>query len=265
MADTVLYAAEGGVATLTLNRPKVVNAINAEMVEDLMAALDRVERDPALRVVVLKGAGNGFMAGGDITFFTDLTALPPAERQARFERFIERVHPLIVRLRRLPQPVVASVHGAVAGFGMSLLMAADLAVASAESVFTLAYVRLGTSPDGGSTFFLPRHVGSKRAMEIALLGDRFDATKALQWGLVNEVVPAGELASRTASLAERLAQGPAAALAATKRLLARSLDATLETQLQSEAEGFAGCTATPDFVEGVAAFIAKRPPRFGGV
>jgi 2-(1,2-epoxy-1,2-dihydrophenyl)acetyl-CoA isomerase len=160
--------------------------------------------------------------------------------------------------------VIASVHGAVAGFGMSLLMAADLALASAESVFTLAYVRLGTSPDGGSTFFLPRHVGSKRAMEIALLGDRFDAAKALQWGLVNEVVPAAELGPRTAALAERLSQGPAAALAATKRLLARSLDATLETQLQAEAEGFAQCTATPDFVEGVAAFIGKRPPRFGG-
>jgi 2-(1,2-epoxy-1,2-dihydrophenyl)acetyl-CoA isomerase len=242
----------------------VVNAINAEMVEDLMAALDRIERDPELRAVVLKGAGNGFMAGGDITFFTDLTTMSPAERQARFERFIERVHPLIVRLRRLPQPVLASVHGAVAGFGMSLLMAADLAVASTESVFTLAYVRLGTSPDGGSTFFLPRHVGSKRAMEIALFGDRFDAATALEWGLVNQVVPAAELASRTAALAERLAQGPAAAMATTKRLLARSLDNPLEAQLQAEAEGFARCTATPDFVEGVGAFIAKRPPRFGG-
>jgi 2-(1,2-epoxy-1,2-dihydrophenyl)acetyl-CoA isomerase len=263
MTDTVLYQSTGGVTTLTLNRPKVMNAIDRTMVEDMMAALDRVEADARARVLVLKGSGNGFMAGGDITFFTEITTLPPAERQQRFERFIEGVHPLIVRLRRLPQPVIASVHGAVAGFGMSLMMACDLALATADSIFTLAYIRLGTSPDGGSTFALPRHVGAKRAMEIALFGDRFDAATAERWGLVNWVVPAAELGARTEALAERLAAGPAAAQAATKRLLQGSLDRTLETQLQAEAEGFAGCTATRDFVEGVAAFIAKRPPRFG--
>ena len=139
--------------------------------------------------------------------------------------------------------MIASVHGACAGIGMSLMMACDLAVAAEGSVFTLAYVHLGVSPDGGSTFFLPRHVGAKRAMEIAMLGDRFDAAKAL---------------------ARRLAQGPADALAATKRLLNRSFDAPLPAQLQAEAESFASCAATEDFNEAVAAFIAKRPPRFGG-
>jgi len=264
MNDTVLYASEGGVVTLTLNRPKVLNAIDTAMREALEAALDRIETDGAVRVVVIRGAGGGFMAGGDIKFFTEITPLPPAERSRRFEQFIHHVHPLIVRLRRLRPPLVASVHGPVAGFGMSLLMACDLAIAADDSVYTLAYCHIGTSPDGGSTFFLPRTLGMKRAMEVALLGERFDAKTALAWGLVNWVVPSAELAERTAALAKRLAGGPAQAYAGTKRLLNQSLGNALETQLQAEAESFSGCAGTADFVEGVAAFIAKRPPRFGG-
>jgi len=262
MNDTVLLATDGPIATLTLNRPQVLNAINREMVEGLAAALDRVEASPELRVVILRGAGNGFMAGGDIKFFTELTGLAATERRRQFERFIEVVHPTILRLRRLRQPVIASVHGACAGIGMSLMMASDLAIAAEGSVFTLAYVHLGVSPDGGSTFFLPRHVGAKKAMEIALLGDRFDAANALALGLVNEVVPAAALGERTTALARRLAQGPADALAGTKRLLNRSFDAPLPVQLQAEAESFASCAATGDFTEAVAAFIEKRPPRF---
>ena len=263
MNDTVLYESQAGIATLTFNRPKVLNALDAGMREGLELALDRVEADPALRVVVLRGAGGGFMAGGDIKFFTEITALPPAERTRRFEKFIHHVHPTIVRMRRLRVPLVASVHGPVAGIGMSFLMACDLAIAAEDSFYTLAYCHLGTSPDGGSTFFLPRHVGSKKAMEIALLGDRFDAATALRLGLVNEVVPSAELDRRVGELAMRLARGPAAAYAATKRLLNQSATASLETQLQGEAESFAACTATADFVEGVAAFIGKRPASFG--
>jgi 2-(1,2-epoxy-1,2-dihydrophenyl)acetyl-CoA isomerase len=263
MSDAVLLGIEGAVATVTLNRPKVLNAINGEMTEALMGVLDRVEGDARLRVVILKGAGNGFMAGGDIKFFTEIVGLAPSERRARFERFIHNVHPLILRLRRLRQPVVASVHGPCAGFGMSLLMATDLAIAAEESFFTLAYIHLAVSPDGGSTFALPRHVGAKKAMEIALLGDRFDAATAQTLGLVNWVVPGASLSARTAALAERLAQGPAEAQAQTKRLLNRSLDTTIETQLQAELEAFAGCTTTADFPEAVAAFVEKRPPRFG--
>ncbi len=262
MNDTVLFSEEAGIVTLTLNRPKVLNALNGEMVEGLVAAFDRVEGSGKARVVVVKGSGNGFLAGGDIKFFTELMGLSPTERRLRFERFIQDVHPVIVRMRRLRQPIIASVHGPCAGFGMSLMMACDLAIASADSIFTLAYIHLGVSPDGGSTFFLPRHVGAKKAMEIALLGDRFDAATAASWGLVNQVVPAAELAERTAALAKRLAQGPAEALAATKRLLAGSLNATLDSQLQAEAEAFSGCAATGDFPEAVDAFVNKRPPRF---
>ena len=264
MTDTVLYAQESGVVTLTLNRPKVLNAIDVTLREGLEAAVDRIESDSAVRAVVLRGAGGGFMAGGDIKYFTEITPLPPRERTRRFEAFIHQVHPLIVRLQRLRPPLIASVHGPVAGFGMSLLMACDLAIAAEDSFYTLAYCHLGTSPDGGSTFFLPRALGMKRAMQAALLGERFDAKTALEWGLVNWVVPSAELAERTAALAKRLAAGPAHAYAGTKRLLARSLGSSLESQLQAEAESFAACAATEDFAEGVAAFIAKRPPQFSG-
>jgi 2-(1,2-epoxy-1,2-dihydrophenyl)acetyl-CoA isomerase len=264
MNDSVLYDAEGGVATLTFNRPKVLNALDGAMREGLGEALDRLEAERGLRVVVLRGAGAGFMAGGNIKYFTEITPLPPEERRRRFEGFIHEVHPSIIRLQRLPVPVIASVHGPVAGVGMSFLMAADLAIAAEDAIFTLAYIHLGTSPDGGSTFFLPRTVGMKRAMEIALLGERFDAKTAQGWGLVNWVVPAADLPARTTALAKRLASGPARAYAATKRLLTRSIGSSLETQLQAEAEGFSGCTSGEDFVEGVNAFIAKRAPRFQG-
>jgi 2-(1,2-epoxy-1,2-dihydrophenyl)acetyl-CoA isomerase len=204
------------------------------------------------------------MAGGDIKFFTEITALPPGERTRRFEKFIHQVHPTIVRMRRLRAPLIASVHGPVAGIGMSFLMACDLAIAAEDSFYTLAYCHLGTSPDGGSSFFLPRTLGMKRAMEVAFLGDRIDAGTALAWGLVNWVVPAAELGERTAALARRLASGPAQAYAGTKRLLSQSLGSSLEAQLQAECESFARCAGTEDFVEGVAAFIAKRPPKFQG-
>ena len=264
MNDSVLYDVEGGVATLTFNRPKVLNALDGAMREGLGQALDRLEGERGLRVVVLRGAGAGFMAGGNIKYFTEITPLPPEERRLRFEGFIHEVHPTIIRLQRFPVPVIASVHGPVAGVGMSFLMSADLAIAAEDAIFTLAYIHLGTSPDGGSSFFLPRTVGMKRAMEIALLGERFDAKTAQGWGLVNWVVPAADLAERTAALAKRLAGGPARAYASTKRLLTRSIGSSLEAQLQAEAEGFSGCTSSEDFVEGVNAFIAKRPPRFQG-
>jgi len=166
MNDTMLYSAADGVVTLTFNRPKVMNAIDTTMRQAFEAAVDRIEGDPSVRVVVLKGAGGGFMAGGDIKFFTEITPLPPAERSRRFEGFIHDVHPLIIRLRRLRMPVVASVHGPVAGIGMSFLMACDLAIAAEDAFFTLAYCHIGTSPDGGSSFFLPRTVGMKPSVVL---------------------------------------------------------------------------------------------------
>jgi 2-(1,2-epoxy-1,2-dihydrophenyl)acetyl-CoA isomerase len=262
MSDTVLLRNDGPVARVTLNRPEVLNALDPAMADGLLAAFERIEADPAIRVVVLAGAGPGFMAGGDIREFHGAMHLSPAVKRAHFGRFIHRVHPIILMMRRLPQPIIAAVHGAVAGIGMSLMMASDLAIASEDARFTLAYCHIGTSPDGASTFFLPRHVGSKKAMEIALLGERFDAAAALRLGLVNDVVPVEALGARVEALAVRLVGGPAAAYAETKRLLNGSPGAALETQLQAELEAFARCASTPDFAEGVAAFIERRPAKF---
>jgi 2-(1,2-epoxy-1,2-dihydrophenyl)acetyl-CoA isomerase len=264
MSDAVLLKIDGPIATVTLNRPEVYNALDQSMTEGLNRIVPQVERDPSVKVVVLNGAGPAFMAGGDIRTFAKAMDLSPAEKRATFEPLVQNVHRIIISLRRMPKPVVAQVQGAVAGFGMSLLMSCDLAVASDDSYYTLAYCHIGTSPDGGSTFGLPRLVGMKRAMEIALLGERFDAATAERLGLVNRVVPAAELAAATQNLAQRLAAGPALAYAGTKRLLQQSLNTPLETQLQAEAESFALCAASEDFQEGVKAFVEKRQPHFTG-
>jgi 2-(1,2-epoxy-1,2-dihydrophenyl)acetyl-CoA isomerase len=162
----------------------------------------------------------------------------------------------------MPKPVIAAVSGAAAGFGMSLMMACDLVIAADNAYFSLAYALIGASPDGGSTFALPRTVGAKKAMEIALLGERFDAATAERLGLVNRVVPLAALDQETSKLAARLAAGPSAVYGRTKALLNGSLNASLETQLQREAEAFAQSAAEPDFAEGIRAFIEKRKPQW---
>jgi len=264
MPDTVLLERKGAIATVTLNRPAALNALDEAMMEGLEEAFTALEADHSVRAVVLCGAGEHFMAGGDIKFFHGALGLPPQERRRRFERIVHKVHPTMLAIRRMPQPVIASVRGAAAGFGMSLLMACDLALAAEDAYFTVAYALIGTSPDGSGTYHLPRLVGMKKAMELALLAERFDAASALQLGLVNRVVPLAELESATIALAERLARGPSRAYANTKRLLNRSLTSTLPAQLQAEAESFADCAASEDFAEGVRAFVEKRKPRFSG-
>ena len=260
----VLVAAEGGVSTITLNRPQAMNALDRGITVALREAVFAAEQDPAVRCVVLRG-GAHFMAGGDLKWFRSITeGKSPSQNRVQFEGFIHEVHGLILSLRRMPKPVVASVRGAVAGFGMSLMMATDLVLAADSAYFTLAYTLIGVSPDGGSTFSLPRIVGQKKAMEIALLGERFDAAAAERLGLVNRVVPEEELDRETERLATRLAAGPTAVYARTKALLNGSLNCSLESQLQREAEAFARSASEPDFQEGLAAFIDKRKPQFKG-
>ncbi len=204
------------------------------------------------------------MAGGDVNWFAENLDRSPAKKRVDFEKLVHEAHRMIVSVRRMPKPVVASVKGAAAGFGFSFIMACDLVIAADNAFFTLAYVNIGASPDGGSTFALPRIVGAKKAAEIAFFGDRFDAVTAQDLGLVNWVMPAAELEAETAKLATRLAQGPTAVLGSTKALLQQSLNTSLETQLQAEAESFARCASMGDFAEGVSAFIAKRKPEFKG-
>jgi len=209
--------------------------------------------------------GNHFMAGGDLKWFYEQIAdAEAAAIRIGFEAFIHELHALIVSLRRMPKPVIASVRGAAAGFGLSLMMACDLVLAADSAYFSLAYTNIGVSPDGGSTFALPRIVGQKRAMELALLGERFDAVAAERLGLVNRVVPDEALDQEAGKLAGRLADGPTAVYARTKALLNASLGASLESQLQHEAESFSQSATESDFKEGLAAFIDKRRPRFKG-
>jgi 2-(1,2-epoxy-1,2-dihydrophenyl)acetyl-CoA isomerase len=211
---------------------------------------------------VIRG-GQSFMAGGDLKWFDELVrSRPPAQNRMEFERFAGEVHTVITCLRRMPKPVLASVRGAAAGFGLSLMMACDLAIAADNAYFSLAYSLIGASPDGGSTFALPRIVGAKKAMEIALLAERFDAATAERLGLVNRVVPAASLDEETAKLAARLAAGPTAVYGRTKQLLNASLNSSLESQLQREAEAFAQSASEPAFAEGVRAFIEKRKPQW---
>jgi len=258
----VLVAREGAVATITLNRPEALNALDRELTLALRDAVFAAEQDPGVRCVVIRG-GAHFMAGGDLKWFhQSIGGMEPVQVRVHFEAFIHEVHALIISLRRMPKPVIAGVRGAAAGFGLSLMMACDLALAADNAYFTLAYTAIGVSPDGGSTFALPRIMGQKKAMEIALLGERFDAVAAERLGLVNRVVPPGSLDVETAKLAARLAAGPTAAYARTKALLNGSLNATLESQLQREAEAFAQCASEPDFKEGLSAFIEKRKPQW---
>lgn len=262
MNETVLLARAGPVATLTLNRPDALNVLDEAMVDALIPAAADVAADPGIRVLVVQGAGKHFMAGGDIRTFARESSRPPDERQRGFQRLVERVHVAVETLARMPQPVVARVQGAVAGFGLSLMNACDLAIASDDAYFAAGYRQIGITPDGGGTWSLPRIVGQRRALGILLLGERFGAADALAMGLVNRVVPLAELDAAVEAVARALADGPREALSATKRLLRDSLDRTLSGQLQAEAVSFGRLSATDDFVEGVAAFLEKRPPRF---
>ncbi len=261
--DAVLLTIENNIATLTLNRPASMNALDGAMVTGLLAALDQIETEiKNIGAVIVTGSGGTFMAGGDVKFFHQLGAMPASEAQPQIRTMIDKVHQIITRLVNLPCPVIASANGAVAGFGISLLNACDLAIAANETVFTLAYCHIGTSPDGGATHSLVRLVGMKKAKEIALLGDRFGAAEALRLGLINQVVDASELEKATTKLAMRLAAGPRAALAKTKALLNSAPDRDLSGQLAAEADAFGECAISPDFREGVRAFVEKRKPVF---
>ena len=263
MNDTVLLARDGSVATLTLNRPDALNALDPAMIDALIAHTAAVARDDSVRVVVLRGAGRHFMAGGDIRSFAERLAEAPAVRSEGFRRTIGRLHAAIENLHRMPHPVVGRVHGAVAGFGLSLMNACDLVVAADDSYFASAYRQIALTPDGGGSWALPRLVGLRKAMEIFLLGERFGAADALALGLVNRVVPAADLDAATNAMVHALATGPALALRNAKRLVRESLSRSLSEQLDAEASSFAACAGTADFVEGITAFLAKRPPQFG--
>lgn len=255
---------EDGIAVLTANRPEARNALSLEMRRELTEALHDIEQDDSVRAAVLRGAGDHFMAGGDVKGMAEAFSQTPEEIRKQFMLRIHDLHPIMFAMRRMPKPIVASVAGAAAGAGVSVALSCDLVVAADTSFFTLAYVNIGTSPDGSSTYQLPRTLGIKRAMEMTLLGDRIDANQAKDWGLVNFVVPAAKLEEETMNLARRLANGPTFVYGQAKKLLYESIQKDFEAQLQAEAEAFASCAARQDFREGVMAFVEKRKPNFTG-
>jgi 2-(1,2-epoxy-1,2-dihydrophenyl)acetyl-CoA isomerase len=260
----VIVQRRGAVLEIRLNRAELLNAIDRETIEALAAAAAEAAEDRTARAVLLRGEGAHFCAGGDITMFGELIRLPSEARRKVLFQTVDALHPLLVRLRYMPKPVVAVVQGAAAGFGLSLVLAADMAIAAEDAVFTCGYVHLGTSPDGGMTTTLPAAVGLKRATELMLLGARFDAPRALALGIVNRIIAPDQLMAEAETLAERLAGGPREAYARTKALIQASLGDAFDAQLRREAENFAACAATDDFAEGVRAFLEKRRPIFAG-
>jgi len=260
MPDPVLLETHGTVAVVTLNRPEVVNALSAGMAVGLREIMYKVEADKTIRAVLLKGAGRGFMAGGDVAgFHENLDHLP-----LHIGAMLDDYHAAIRAMVRMEKPVIAALHGPVAGAGMSLALTTDLAIAGANLMMTLAYAKLGTSPDGGSTYFLPRLVGRRKAMEIALLSDRFNAEEALAMGLVNKVIPADALEAEAMRWAEKLAAGPAFAYGWTKKLMDQSFHTDLDRQLEAERDGIVSCAGSADMHEGIRAFADKRDAVFKG-
>ena len=259
-ASVLAVSRDGGVLTLTLNRPDRLNSLNTELLSALLSALSVARDDDEVRAVVLTGAGRGFCAGADLTD----SSLRGTDAGPAVRAHLQTLYtPLILGLRALEKPVVAAVNGVAAGAGMSLALACDLRIAAESAYFLQAFVRIGLVPDAGSTWFLPRLVGMGKAMELAMLGDRVPARDALGLGLVNRVVPDDQFAAAVAELATRLAEGPRS-LGLIKRALHLSPQSDLLTQLAHEEDLQALAAATSDSVEGVAAFLEKRPARFRG-
>ena len=246
---------DGAVQTITLNRPDKLNAFTQTLHAELHEALEQA-RDPDVRAVVITGAGRGFSAGQDLTAFAESGDVAAMLRAT--------YHVNVLAIRSLEKPVIAGVNGVCAGAGLSLACACDLGVASDAAFFVPGFVGIGLIPDSGGTFFLQRLLGTPRAFEWMTSNRRLTAAEAHEWGLVSEVIEADSFPARLAERAAGLAAGPTQAIAATKRLFDQAATATLEEQLEREAEAQAKATQTADFREGVAAFGEKREPRFQG-
>ena|SRR5215211_1983369 len=247
---------EGGVLTITLNRPDVLNAFNADLHRALGAALEDARAED-VRAVVITGAGRGFCVGQDLTEFREAAGDIAGRLRGSY-------HPNILAIRALEKPVIAAVNGPAAGAGLSLACACDVRLASDEATFVPAFINIGLVPDSGSTYLVRRLLGTARAFEWMSSGRRLTAAEGHAWGLVSEVVEADRLQARAASLAGELAALPTRGIALTKRLFDHAEHTTLEEQLELEAQLQAAATRTHDFAEGVAAFLEKREPRFEG-
>jgi 2-(1,2-epoxy-1,2-dihydrophenyl)acetyl-CoA isomerase len=260
----LLVRFEDGVARITFNRPQVRNALTPGMVAGMIEALRECETREDVRVIVLSGAGDHFMAGGDVKAFAAAADAPGPQRAAQFEALALDTLPLFALIERIAKPIVAKVRGACAGASVGYVAAADFVLVSETALFLVANAAIGTSPDGAASWHLPRIVGLRKAKQMCLLGDRLSAQEAVECGLANWLHPDAELDAATDALARRLADGPTVALGQGKRLLNAALGNALTDHLALEAQAAGICCATRDFAEGVSAFVHKRAPRFEG-
>lgn len=257
---TLNFSVTDGLARIELNRPEAANAMDKTMMEELMHAAIRCDSDNSIRAVLLTSSGKLFSAGGDLAWFgQNLDTISALLKEAT-----TYVHSAISHFHRMNKPLIIAVQGAAAGAGFSLAISGDYVIASEKASFTSAYTAAGLSPDGSSSYYLPRLVGERRAKELMLMNRKLSAAEALDWGMINEVVAVEELSARAEAVAQQLAQGPTNAYGTVKRLLDTSLHESLETQMQYEAAGIAANAAGPDGQEGIQAFLNKRKPEFSG-
>jgi 2-(1,2-epoxy-1,2-dihydrophenyl)acetyl-CoA isomerase len=257
----ILEAKHDGIATLVMNRPDRLNALNNELAMAINDALGRIAEDDAVRVVVITGAGRAFCAGGD------LGALGKGRQTGathELEPLLRAGMQMVLKMRTMPQPVIAAVNGAAAGAGMNIALAADIRIAAEESTFGQNFAKVGLFPDYGGTFFLPQLVGVSKAAELFYTGDMIDAKTALALGLVNQVVPAAQLEAAVKTLAQKIAQGPSLPIRAAKKALFASEEKELSKALDNEVREQIRCYLSDDCNEGIRAFFDKRPPKFQG-
>lgn len=262
--ETVNVRVADATATIELNRPQALNALNAQLGADLLAALRRSADDDAVRAVLITGAGRAFSSGADLKDVSGGETTPDGHPDV-YKTLTERYHPIMHAIREMPKPVLGAVNGPAVGIGCSLALCCDLIMAAESAYFLLAFVNIGLVPDGGSSLFVPSRIGMARASELAMLGERLPAAKALEWGLINRVVADEELHPQATALAARLAAGPTRSYAGTKRQLNNWLYARMGEQLELEAQMQQEMAGSADFLEGAMAFVEKRPARFSGV
>ena len=260
-ADTsppLVLERQGPIATIRFNRPDALNAVDVPLACAFLAAVQEIAVDSSVRAVVMRGNGRSFMAGGDLAALR----ANPVQGASELLAVLNEALPLLLNMNA---PLIAQVHGAAAGAGMSLMLMADYVLAAEGTTFNLAYIHLGTSCDVGASWALPRLVGTRKALEMALLSEPFKAEEAVRLGLVNRVVPSADLEAATDAIAKRLSAGPTLAYGAMKRLMRESMERTLPEQLAAEASAFVRCAGTQDFKAGVEAFYTREPAQFHGV
>ena len=248
---------EGGVATLTLNRPEKLNAISPQMFQSLQKALDDVGKDSSLKVLIITGAGRGFCAGLDVTTFSQVSEVSQQELGDDMRNFT-------FPLYNLPQPTIAAINGVAVGAGLSIAMLCDLRIASEKAKFSTGYARMGLIPDIGATYSLPRIAGTAKAMELMITSDTFDAAEAQRIGLLNRVVPEEDLMTVARELADKIAKGPSVAIRLIKQAIRRGIHNSLEQQIEFECFADYICFRTEDHKEAVSSFLEKRQPVFKG-